>query len=98
MTYREGTLTEYHAVICITHKLPTARFQLCIQFMEHDITQQGTQGSTLDSILSTIFVESAHHCPVKELFMNEGAYTTILNRAGQYLYQLAVVDGVKKLF
>ena len=34
--------TEYHAVIGIAHKLMSALFQFLVQFVQHNVAEQGT--------------------------------------------------------
>ena len=76
---RTFALTENHAVVRVAHKLVPAGFQLCIQFMKHNIAQQGTQRASLDCSMNTALVVTVYHYPGEKVFMDEGDNTTILH-------------------
>ena len=71
--------------------------QFLVQFVEHDITQQWTQGTALRHTFLRFFVLTCNQYASIQVFVDKRDHPPVLYRPADYLYQFRVVHIVKEL-
>ena len=91
-------LAAYHRVVGIAHKGKPSAFEFFVQFIEHNITQEWAQQSSLGSSFLARLKQTFVHYTASEILVYKTDHSTVFYRTAENFYEFAMAHSVEEAF